>query len=231
MAHWLFLPDEAFGDLAVLAKLSSAKLTKLRGLLDSREFELRYKFYVKVAEQLGVSDEAAAKLCVFVNHVWAQRARSEQTAESVLNELEYFLKRAGKDSGRSVEAEAITKYVQDNRNPLTQLFSEPTRFELSDKVRGLECGPLPHLDAIRTFCDLRPVYDKSADKIMAAFPVIILSLTIHDLSADETRNVLVQLTESDVEDFRKQFARLDKKLVKLKEQYPSQAAPDRREDR
>lgn len=216
MAHWLFLPDDAFDDLTRLAKLAPDKLPKLRALLDSSEFELRYKFFVKLADQLGVSDEAAAKLCSFINYVQVQRARNNEAGESVPGELEYFLRAAGK---QAEEAELVLKYIRDNRDTLAQLFSEPALFESAEKLRGLETGPLPHLDSVRTYCDLRPVYDKHADKIVSTFPVITLSLTIHDTTAEEMKDILVQLTESDLKEFRKQFNRLDKKLAKLKELY------------
>src|SRR5207248_130842 len=107
----------------------------------------------------------------------------------------------------------------------------PTRFEFSEKVRGLQSGPLPHLDGVRTYCDLRPVYDKEANEIVSTFPVITLSLTIHDGGSDEPKDVLVQLTEADVADLIKAFDRLDKKLTKLREQYPGRRTRERRESR
>ena len=69
MAHWLFLPDDAIDDIAVLAELSPKQVETLRAHLDSHEFRPRYSFYTKVADLLGISDESAAKLCTFLNHV------------------------------------------------------------------------------------------------------------------------------------------------------------------
>src|SRR5437879_1285484 len=97
MAHWLFLPDDAMEDLATLAELPPEKVAKLREFLDSSDFQLRYQFFVKAADLLGVSDESAAKLCTFINYVQTQRAKNDQSGASVLDELEFFLERASKD--------------------------------------------------------------------------------------------------------------------------------------
>ena len=63
MAHWLFLPNDALDDLLILSRLPNDSIGKLRNLLDSGEFRMRYKFYVHVAEALGIPDESAARLC------------------------------------------------------------------------------------------------------------------------------------------------------------------------
>src|SRR5258708_7365902 len=114
MAHWLFLPDDAIEDIAVLAELTVKQVDLLRGHLDSNEFRASYRFYTTVAEVLGISDESAAKLCTFINHVQTQRIRLKRDAESVPGELESFLTRALKGKERE-RAQRLLSYVKANK--------------------------------------------------------------------------------------------------------------------
>lgn len=216
MAHWLFLPDEAMEDVETLTGLSSNKLLELRDFLDSSEYRSRYSFFVKVAELLGISDEAAARICTFVNYIQKQRVKSEMSGTAAIDELESFLRRKAEDTKYASKVERLLRFTRDNRDLLSRLFSELPTYDLSEKVRGLQSGPVPHLTNFRAYCDLRPVYDAEADEIVSTFPIITLCLTTHSAASDETKEILVQLTEEDLGDFDKQFARLRKKLSRLK---------------
>src|SRR5271165_226178 len=92
MPHWLFLPDDAIGDLEALSKLPRGKLATLREFLDSNDFRMGYKSYVKAAELLDISDESAARICSFINYVQTQRTKNKQSGESAADELLRFLK-------------------------------------------------------------------------------------------------------------------------------------------
>lgn len=219
MAHWLFLPDDAIEDLTILEKLSSERIETLRRYLDSNEFRPQYSFFVKVAELLGITDESAAKLCTFINHVHTQRRRQERDAESVPTELESFLKRA-ETAGKSLEVlKRLAAYVKANRNLIIKLFSDLHERAFSGKVQMLETGPLPHLHSVRTFCDVRPVYDEQANKIVANLPILTLRLVTHCTATDEYDQVVIQLTEANLQEFRKAFERIDKKLALLKAEH------------
>lgn len=230
MPHWLFLPDDAVEDLTVLASLSPELLTALRDYLDSNEFRPRYTFFVKVAELLNISDEAAAKLCTFINYVQGQRERQKKEGGAVLTEFEHFLARAAKEEGPSGEASKTLDKVKGKRSLLIRLFSDLPKYDFSEKVRGLETGPVPHLHGFRTFCDLRPVYNSAANQIVEYLPVITLWLVTHAAATDKYEEIVVQLAEPDVADLKEQIDRLDKKLALLRERHSLPAAP-MKEDR
>ncbi|MBP3957521.1 hypothetical protein J8F10_19920 [Gemmata sp. G18] len=218
MAHWLFLPDDAIGDIAVLVELTPKQFDLLRNYLDSNEFRPRYAFYTAVADLLGISDESAARLCTFINHVQAQRAKFRHSGSLVPGELESFLQRAVK--GKEAEkAKRLLDRIKSLKDHIVKLFSDLPNRDHSVKVRGLESGPLPHLRKFRTFCDLRPVYDAAANKIVQYLPIITLSLTTHRAESDAYEEVVIQLAEGDLAEFQEQFQRLTKKLTLLKEEY------------
>jgi hypothetical protein len=231
MAHWLFLPDDVMSDLETLASLPPEKIDTLRHLLDSSEYQPKRKSFVKVAEALGISDESAAKLCIFLDYVQRQRASNKEEGVAVLSELTSFVRSASEDRETRDAASRIAAFLEANRDRLGMLFSELPSYVHFDKVRDLESGPLPHLGSFRAYCDLRPVYDADADEILGCFPVITLSMLTHCVESGEMREVLVQMTEADLAEFRKQFKRLDKKLAKLKARFPDLTpAPKRRAD-
>jgi len=215
IAHWLFLPDDAIDDLGTLSELSADQIIRLREFLDSSEFRPKYDFFVQVATLLGIRDEASARLCTFVNYIQRQRVKHNKKGESVPVELETFLKKAAEGPGRE-KAVRIIEHIREKRAQLARLFSDLTTYDFSQKVHGLETGPVPHLKSFRTYCDLRPVYDVEADAIVKSFPIITFCLVTHSTATDETKETLVQLTESDLDEFREQFERLQKKLEKLK---------------
>ena len=229
MDHWLFLPDDVAGDLATLAEIPSAKIDALRTLMDSGEYRPRTKSFVKVASLLSVSDETAAKLCTFIDYVQRQRETNNETGLAVVEELARFLTTAAKEKELADDAGRLLAYVKENSQSLARLFSELPGYVHAEKVRDLEEGPVPHLRGFRAYCDLRPVFDAGANEILSMFPVITLSLSTHTADTDTTREVLIQLTEADLVDFRNQFNRLEKKLAKLKSRCLELPSPTRGE--
>jgi hypothetical protein len=210
MAHWLFLPNDAINDIETLSGLSRENLAALQKFLDSTDFQRRNTFYVKAADLLGISDEKAASLCSFVNYIQRQRTQQKKSGESVPDELEHFLASQPED-----KRSKLLGYVRENKKVLSDLFAELPVYELSSKIRGLETGPLPHLASFRTFCDLRPVYNPDGSKIVSSFPLITCQLVVHSTETNRHTEIVVQLKESDIEEFTSQFDRLKKKLVEL----------------
>ena len=220
MAHWLFLPNDAAPDLAILASLSADQIQLLRTYLDSNEFRPRNAFYIKVAELLNIPDESAAKLCSFLNYVQSQRVRLRKDAASIPTEFEYFLKQVERHTKPEHNTAAVLAFLQNNKAGLVGLFSDLPQREYSEKVRGLEQGPLPHLHSFRTFCDYRPVFNADASEITSYLSVITISLSTHCTNSDKFEETTVQISESELSELKEAIARLDKKLSLLKKQQP-----------
>jgi len=217
MAHWLFLPNDAVQDLVILAGLTPAQLDALRSHLDSHEFRLQYRFYIKVADLLRISDEAAAKLCTFLSHVHTLRMRSKKDASTIPAELDHFLSMAPKGDKPEEDPKTLSEKIKASQDQIVRLFSDLPQRDRSDKVRDLETGPLPHLHGFRTLCDVRPVYDDEASKITANLLVITMCLSTHKASSGDYEELVIQMTEDDVADMQKALGRLEKKLQLLKQ--------------
>ncbi|QDU22460.1 hypothetical protein [Urbifossiella limnaea] len=219
MAHWLYLPDDAVEDLAILARMSADQIGSLRKHFDDNEYAHRSSYYTAVADLLAISDDAAAGLCSLINSVQSQRTRQGREAESVPGEFLQFLKRLPKNKESQEELVRIANFITDNRSLIVELFSDFPNRDYSDKLRGLETGPLPHLHSFRTVCDLRPVYNADATDIVTYLPLVTMCMTIHKSMSDDFEEVSVLLSEDDIDDIRDALDRLDQKLSLLKHRH------------
>ena len=87
------------------------------------------------------------------------------------------------------------------------------------KVRQLSSGPLPHLYSLKTYCDARPVFDSDGSQIESMVSIVTLSLVTHG-GPNEHKEILVQLSQSDISAIRREFSRLNKKLKAMKARFP-----------
>ena len=220
MAHWLFLPDDAMDDIAILAKLPQGHVAALSVFLHKPEYRPKFTFYVEVAELLDLSDEASAKLCTFVNYVQSQRDRLSKSGSEVVAELDQFLQRRVKDDAARERATILLRLIREHQPVLAELFEAVPEDEIADKERDLGSGPLPHLHIFRTYCDIRPVYDPKGDSIVSHLPIVTLHLVFHQSVSDDYQEHVVQLTEDNVLEIRAQLERLDKKLAVLSRSHP-----------
>jgi hypothetical protein len=219
MARWLFLPDTVETDIGILAEASGERLAKLRSVFDSENGFRSYEGYLRVAEILGVSDEEAAKLYTFWEYVQRQRRENEKTGADTFEEFVAFLEgriAAAKSPEAKKTLSRTLQETKQRRAALTKLFEDcPTR-EFARKSHHLQSGPLPHLTSVKTFCDVRPIYNEARTEIVDQVALITVRLGLHSGYLDEQKEVLINLSEADVDLIEKEFTRLRQKLAVLK---------------
>jgi hypothetical protein len=223
MSRWLFLPDNVQKDLEILSRTSADCLGRLRALLDSEEGLRAFAVYLRVAETMAITDQEAARLYSFWEYVQQERAENDKSGGEAVDEFLSFLEgkfglgKSQKD--KDVRAQ-IASGIKQKRPALTRLFDECPNREFAKKTSLLESGPLPHLANIKTFCDVRPIYDKDGTAIVDHVALITLRLGIHSGHLDENKEVLINLREPDVERIEKELERLRTKLAVLKKSLP-----------
>jgi hypothetical protein len=236
MGRWLFLPDTVQKDLGTLSRASVERLGKLRSLLDSAEGRRNSAFYIRVAETLGVSDQEAAEVFSFWEYVQQERAEKEKTGGEAVEEFVSFLegKLASHKSAKDKESLVQTLRETKQKSPvLAELFSDCPKREFARKSSLLESGPLPHLANIRSFCDIRPIYNKSGTEIVDQVALITLRLGTHSDHLDEHKEVLINLREQDVDRLERELKRLRQKLALMKKGFqinPSKAKKLEKDD-
>jgi len=221
MNRWLFLPNAAVKDLRFLSDLSDEVVENLKEALDSDTEAAPYALFLRIAQIVSVADQEAASFFYFWDYVQDQRKETRKSGADVINEFVSFLKSKplGAEESKSEKLADIAKRIQDKREVLASLFGDLPNKEHAQKVKALETGPLPHFSGIRTFCDLRPVFDKAGLTILDFVPTIIVRLRTHGFP-DEHKEVIVQLSENQLSSIEAELRRLRGKLDILRQRFP-----------
>ena len=228
MGRWLFLPDTVQEDIEVLARASVERLGKLRALLDSERTVRAFEVYLRVGEILGISDQQAAGLFAFWDYVQRERVENEKTGSDAFAEVVTFLegKAASRTSPEDKESLGQTlREIKQKKAALTALLGECPKRELARKSAMLGSGPLPHFANVKTFCDIRPVYNKSGTEIVDQVALITLRLGTHSDRLEDFKEILINLRERDVDRIEGELKRLRKKLAVLKKLPPIKPIP------
>jgi hypothetical protein len=223
MGRWLFLPDTVQKDLDILSRSSRECLGGLQSLLDSEEGLRAFAVYLRVAEILGISDQEAAGLYSFWEYVQQERVENEKTGGETIDEFLSFLEgkiTSGKSQKDKDVPAHIASLIKQKKSVLAKLFEDCPNREFAKKTSLLESGPLPHLANIRTFCDIRPIYNKDGTAIIDHVALITLRLGTHSGHLDENKEVLINLRELDVDRIERELKRLRQKLEVLKKSSP-----------
>ncbi|MGO8903238.1 MAG: hypothetical protein ACLQU5_33610 [Isosphaeraceae bacterium] len=222
MGRWLFLPDSVQDDLEVLSRASVERIGKLRSLLDSEEGLRTFSLYLRVAEILDISDQEAASLFSFWEYVQQERTEREKTGAETVAEFLAFLERkikAGYAEEDTPDLKAARQMILGKKEALAALFEECPKREFARKTSMLERGPLPYLAGIRSFCDARPIFSKDGSEIVDTIAVITLRLATHNSHLDETKEVLINLRELDLDRIEEEIRRIRSKMDSLKRKY------------
>ena len=196
MSRWLFLPDSVQKDFEILSQLLAERLGRLRALLDSEEGLGPFDLYLPVAEILDISDQEAAGLYSFWEYVQQEAPINGKTGAEAVTEFLAFLERkiaSGKSPKHKDVFVHIAHGIKEQRPALTRLFEECPSRDFAKKASLLQSGPLPHLSGIKTFCDVRPIYNKDGTAIVDHIAPITLRLGTHTSDLDESKEVLINL--------------------------------------
>jgi hypothetical protein len=222
MNRWLFLPNDVIRDLRVLSNLSVENLKILSKIVGSSNRKRGYKLYLHIAGILSITDECAASLYSFCNYVQNERSANKKSSEDVIREIEFFLKTRG--SGREADKDdtntEVLRRLLTKKESLLELFGEFPSRSRSQKIRSLAGGPLPHLHSLRTFCDVRPVYNSDGNSIENLITIITLNMVTHSSVSNKKSEIFVHLSNEDVRRMRKELIRVTKKLKTLINKFP-----------
>jgi hypothetical protein len=224
MSRWLFLPNSVIPDLELLAKLSTEQVEKLRDILESSGGAARYTLFLRIAEVLSIPDQDAASLYSFWDYVQDERIDNQKTGPDAVSEFAAFLKSnpLGEGTSKAGGLSQIAKQLLEKRLPLGRLFGDLPNRERANKIQSLGSGPLPHLANVRTYCDLRPIYDKTATTITDFVASITLRIRTHAVigSTEDYKEMFVQMSEDQVAILEAEIQRLRRKLDGLRKRFP-----------
>ena len=221
MSRWLFLPNSAIASLRLLSRLSSEAIDELRDILEGDFGREGYSLYLRIGELAGVPDQDGATFHSFWEYVQDERRSESKSGLDVISEFVAFIKSYSDSNPNSSEQDLdnISKKIHAKRQRLAGIFGDVPGREHARKVNALEAGPLPHISSFKSFCDLRPVFDKNGTNIVEFVPSIVLRIRTHGYP-EEHKEILVQSTESQISTLENELRRLRKKLEKMRGRFP-----------
>lgn len=128
---------------------------------------------------------------------------------------------------KAIEEKAESLDVQDRQkltDRLRKLVAEPIGIAKQYKARELVDVIGAELDSFRIICDIRPIFDRSRERIDGAIPLTLLRLD-YSKPDGESAVVEVRVTEKQIAQFEDKIADAKLKLKMIKELLSRQELP------
>lgn len=216
MDRWLYLPPPAIRAIRSISRTTPELLERLATVLDGEPALFGQKLIIQIAATLLMPDEEALDVYHFVEYVHGRVTESKRSSAEALGEIIEYLSiaKSRADGTKKDEFERLSSAIDARKSSLVKLLAPSTNRELAEKVRELQEGPVRLLQQARTFCDIRPIYNREGDTILAWTGTVLLRLSTAD-SNGESDEFLVQLRRSDLEVLKKEVDRAFNKLEAL----------------
>lgn len=223
MVKRVSLPSEAFDDIRTLICLSTEQLRTLDELFSNAEsaFPLRASFINQVAENLKVGLDDARSVVV-VCHFLLRHSDAQDDKEFVtglLGDIREFLENSVPDE----EQQSLLSQFDEKRGILESLASPKPAPLRERKIRRLESGPEPHVDDVRTVCQLRPLFEgqEREEFIAGLVPTILLEIET-TISDGDSRTFAFSMGIDQLEQLEQVLKRTREKLEAIRMKYGSE---------
>jgi len=186
--------------------------------------DLGEEAYLRLATQLAKSDAflSRSELAVIVDESLGQG--SDRIASiiyrigGIVHDADMDAKDAMDALAKAIEEKSESLDVQDRQkltDRLRKLVAEPIGIAKQYKARELVDAIGAELDSFRIICDIRPIFDRTRERIDGAIPLTILRLDYSNPDG-ETGVLEVRLTEKQILQFEEKIADAKLKLEILK---------------
>jgi len=189
--------------------------------------------YLRLATELAKSDaflsrsDLAAIVSECVDDVSDRIATIIHRIGGIVHDADMDATDAMDALAKAIEDKAESLDVQDRRkltDRLRKLAAEPIGIAKQYKARGLVDAIGAELDSFRIICDIRPIFDRSRERIDGAIPISILRLEY--TTADGDSDVVeLRVTENQITQFEDKIADAKLKLRIIKELLSRQQLP------
>ncbi|HVC93475.1 MAG TPA: hypothetical protein VND64_07275 [Pirellulales bacterium] len=181
--------------------------------------------YLRLATQLAKSDAflSRSELAAIVGECLGE---STDRIASIIYRIGGIVHDADMDAtdamdalAKTIEEKAERLDVRDRRkltDRLRKLVAEPIGIAMQFKARKLVDAIGAELDSFRIICDIRPIFDRSRERIDGAIPLSILRLD-YSKPDGESAVVEVRVTEKQIAQFEEKIADAKLKLKMTKE--------------
>jgi len=195
--------------------------------------ELDEDAYLRLATELAKSDtflsrsDLAAIVSECVNNASDQLAKIIHHIGGIIHDADMDAADAMDALAKAIEDKAEGLDVQDRRkltDRLRKLAAEPIGIAKQYKARELVDAIGAELDSFRIICDIRPIFERSRERIDGAIPISILRLE-YTTSDGNSAVVELRVTEKQITQFEDKIADAKLKLRMIRELLASQNLP------
>lgn len=214
LADHLARDEDFLTDVRRIVDLDENAYLKLALQLEkSDKFLSRSDLIELVGNCLGGGFEPVARIIYRIGGIVHD---AEMNAADAMNELAKAI--AGKTESLTPDERQILT------DRLRKLVAEPIGIAKQYKARDLVDAIGAELDSFRIICDIRPIFDRSRERIDGAIPMTVLRLD-YTKPDGETAEVEVRLTENQISQFEEKIADAKLKLRMIKELLSQQQLP------
>lgn len=205
----------------MLLRLDEEKLRGLEQLLGTGE-SITFRdpnFLQKVSERLQLDLETAGS-AVLVSQFLLTVVEEGNPPDEILDDVRSFLEQfAAEETG------LLTAFDARRKTLFSLLTPKPERSRAL-KIRYLR-GVHPVADSFRSVCELRPVFDTTAqgEEIVGYVPMVLLEVKQSDEDGNESRLVL-NLSPALVKDLVKVIQRAEDKLAAIRHRFGEELLGD-----
>lgn len=212
------LPDEARSDFLAVCRFSTEQLQALEELFSSGESVPPYEaaFFEKVAERLHL-DTAGTRSALFVAGFLQELEERGFDSDEVVKHLRDTI-----DASAAPEEKAALLAGFDRHSSIWTALTSPKPARIrQQKIRQLSQATQRTADEFRTICQLRPLFEKSADgheAISGHVLTVLMEVTL--ISSKGAKETLVfDLTPEALESLEEVIQRTKQKLQTILDKY------------
>jgi len=215
MTRELLITYEMQKGLEIMSTFDSNKLTKLQSTLEKCSEMKVEAICLKIAEVLIISETRAIQLYSAICYLSDTALEREISAERILSELIAAIKSGDLEPKKK---KPLWDFIQKNTKQLNCIISPHAKWRIGRKKRRLLSGINNSIEAIRTICDVRPIFDETRKTIIDEGITISLEFMVRNMT-NRHEKIILTMNEESLEKLKKQITMTEQKIMAIKSRY------------
>ena len=216
----LFLNDALTG-LVPLAGCNPKALQRLVDLLSKEAPDGTEEIVLRLTDELQVSEDAALNLFRSLNYVSAQAVEAALDVSNLLDEILKAVQRSSLDAKAKA---GLSSLLTKRPAPLVELLDPYSRWRSVQKKQDLLGGVVNAVEAVRTICDLRPIFDEKRERIVDSGVTVTIEFLVINREG-HAQQVVVSSSPAVLDTIVKKLTTAQKKVATIEATFKKEAVP------
>jgi hypothetical protein len=206
----LFLNDALTG-LVPLAERDAQTLQQVVDLLSKEAPDGTEEIVLRLTDSLNLSEDSALSLYSSLNYVTGQGVEASLDASTLLDELLKAVQRSTLDAKAKA---GLSDLLTKRPAPLLDLLDPYSRWRSVQKKQDLLGGVVNAVEAVRTICDLRPIFDEKRAQIVDSGVTVTIEFLVINREG-HAQQVVVSSSPEILETIVKKLMTAQKKVATI----------------